>query len=333
MVGSTGGRKSGRVSSLDPEGGGLGGGLGWFGKLPSHGDFLSRGTASATGRSFQTWLQSANDRVAEARCPLPPGPIGFVYRDERGSSLLVGTLTASRDKVGRAFPLALFWELPDCDNAPIAGLPTALAPMLEEFAARSHAAAGQTPAQLAAAVDGMDPPPSPPELIARARAERQRLGATPLAPLLDRLFPPPDARHYAVDVLLRACESTRRYRSISKPLVLDNHVQSDIELMFWLACTDAALSGTIGPLAMFWDVSAARLLVVLGSPEPNSLYYLCGRGVQYQRLWPTATDNLESRQQARARLDPAHAHLLDAPELHVAEDFITGISGLPNDPP
>lgn len=321
-----GGSRAGSIGRI------VGPSYGWFGKIPSHGDFLSRGTSSRTGRAFEEWLQTANDRVAETKTPLPPGPIGFVYRDELGESLLVGTLTAGRDKVGRTFPLALFCELPEPDDTPLAGLPTALAPMFEGFAELARRSAKLSPAELAAAIEALPAPPSARELAARARAERQRLGATPLDALLDRAFPEPDARHYAVDVLLRACDSTRRYRSISKPLVLDAQVQSDIELMFWLACTDAALGGTIGTPAMFWDVSAARLLVVLGSPESNSLYYLCGRGVQYQRLWPTATDNPESRRQARARLDTARAQMLDSPVGRIADDFIHGISGLTNDP-
>ncbi|MBK8720061.1 MAG: type VI secretion system-associated protein TagF [Deltaproteobacteria bacterium] len=82
--------------------------LGCFGKIPSFGDFVARGTGSPCGRAFERWLQLANDRLAEASCTAPTGPVGFVFRDDAASSLLVGTLSGSVDKVGRRFPLALF---------------------------------------------------------------------------------------------------------------------------------------------------------------------------------------------------------------------------------
>jgi len=299
---------------------------GVFGKLPTHGDFVARGTGSRTGRSFERWAQMANDRLAELGQELPAGPIGFVFRDEGHASLLVGTMVASRDRVGRTFPLALFCEIEGAPPFPT--LPGALAPVVERFAEIALEAAQRTPAELFAAIDAV-PAMGPDELARRATRESARLDDVPVALVLDRIFRGSpedkngDARHYGLEVLLRACDSTRTYGSIKTPLALDLRVTSDIELLFWLTCIDAALQGGIGSPSIFWDVSACRSVVVLGVPESNSLHVLKSRGVQYQRLWPTVTESTGSRRDARARLDEDFARMLDAPGATTAREFVS----------
>jgi type VI secretion system protein ImpM len=305
--------------------------LGLFGKVPTHGDFVARGTGSRTGRSFERWAQMANDRAAEAGKPLPRGPIGFVYRDDAHESLLVGSLVASRDSVGRSFPLASFCELAtDGPDIVSAAVPGAMAPVVEQLAELCRTAHHHAPAELFAKLDGIVIPGAD-ELSARMHAQERRLADVALEPVLDRIHGAGDGRYYATEVLLRACESTRRYGTIKNPLILDAHVTSDIELLFWLACIDAGLAGSIGSPATFWDVSARRLLVVMGAPESNTLHYLSGRGVQSQRLWPTATDNADSSRSARARLDDACAAMLAAPGTATAEQFVSRISSLADD--
>lgn len=300
--------------------------VGVFGKVPTHGDFVARGTGSRTGRSFERWAQMANDRMAELGQELPSGPIGFVFRDEAHESLLVGTLIASRDRVGRTFPLALFCELDE--SPPFPTLPGALATVVERFAEIALAAAQHPPAELFAAIEDV-PIPGADELAARAAAESARLADVPVALLLDRIFRSEsgtgDARHYGLEVLLRACDSTGSYGSIKTPLALDLRVTSDIELSFWLACIAAALPGSIGTPSIFWDVSACRCVAVLGVPESNSLHVLKSRGVQYQRLWPTVTESTGSRRDARARLDEDLARMLEAPGATTAQEFVTGL--------
>lgn len=303
-------------------------GVGLFGKVPTHGDFLARGTGSRTGRSFERWAQMANDRIAEAGKPLPRGPIGFVYRDDANDSLLVGTLVASRDSVGRSFPLASFCELDSATPGLLfPAVPGALAPTVEQLAELCRTAHRHPPAELLAALEAIALP-DPAELAGHMRAQMQRLADVPLSAVLERIHGDGDDRFYATEVLIRACGSTRQYCSIKNPVVLDAQVGSDIELLFWLACIDAALLGAIGSPAAFWDVSARRLLVVLGSPESNTLHYLSGRGVQSQRLWPTATEHAESSRGARARLDEACAAMLEAPGSATAEQFVQRISSL-----
>lgn len=300
--------------------------LGCFGKIPSFGDFVARGTGSPCGRAFERWLQLANDRLAEASCTAPTGPVGFVFRDDAASSLLVGTLSGSVDKVGRRFPLALFCELGRCDGLWAPALPVALAPVLEQLGGIAHRARRDTQAELVAKLDAVALP-APAALVQACASERARLHAAPAAAVLEGLFGDVDARCYAIDLLLRACESARRSRAVTAPLVLDRAVSSDVELMLWLACVEVATAGVIGVPSVLWDVSAARVLVVLGTPEANALHCQWGVQAHYQRLWATTTANDDSRRGARERLPAGLAELLADPADRAASAVIEAIGG------
>lgn len=305
--------------------------LGCFGKIPSFGDFVARGTGGACGRAFERWLQLANDRLAEVQCVAPAGPVGFVFRDDTASSLLIGTLSGSVDKVGRRFPLALFCELTPAAAPWSPALPVALAGVLEQFGAIAHRARRDTQAELVGKLEAVTLP-SPAALLEACTHERARLLSAPADAVLEGLFGEVDARCHAIDLLLRACESARRSRAVTAPLVLDRAVGSDVELMFWLACVEVATGGAIGVPSMLWDVSAARVLVALGTPEANALHCQWGAQVQYQRLWATTTASDDSRRGARERLPPALAQLLAEPTDRPASAVIEAIGAAATGP-
>jgi len=83
-----------------------------FGKMPAHGDFVSRGIDAAMREQLDTWLtaemesaRSVWDAEFDQRYAAAPAWY-FVGPDERGG-WSGGTLCASMDRVGRLFPLAL----------------------------------------------------------------------------------------------------------------------------------------------------------------------------------------------------------------------------------
>jgi type VI secretion system protein ImpM len=93
--------------------------IGWFGKLPGSGDFVSRRIPRALQDALDTWLSRG---VAELRAARPddwrvhfaaaaawncaiPACVG-------GGATLIGVLVPSRDRVGRAFPLCAGIALP-----------------------------------------------------------------------------------------------------------------------------------------------------------------------------------------------------------------------------
>lgn len=302
--------------------------LGCFGKIPSFGDFVARGTGTPTGRAFERWLQQGNDRLAEVGCAAGSGPVGFVFRDEASGPLLVGTLSGSIDRVGRRFPLALFCEIGSPEALWFPALPVALGPVIEQLGAIAHRAPRHSQAELVAKLDAVDAPAGA-ALVAACERERARADAAPGAEILECLLGAVDERCFAIEILHRACDGARRSRAAKTPVVLDGPVHSDLELMFWLSCVEVGLSGAIGVPSLLWDVTAARMLVVLGTPEANALHCLWGTGVQYQRLWPTTTASPEARARARDRLPAPCVALLEDPSGRPARALVEGIAALP----
>lgn len=92
---------------------------GYFGKLPTRGDFLRQGLPAAFLGPWETWLQ-AGLRCAATRWPadwkswLLAAPICHFHLAAGlcGPSPAAGLLVPSRDRVGRAFPLTLAWVGP-----------------------------------------------------------------------------------------------------------------------------------------------------------------------------------------------------------------------------
>ncbi|MGH8176809.1 MAG: type VI secretion system-associated protein TagF [Steroidobacter sp.] len=93
--------------------------IGWFGKLPSHGDFLQRRASEHFVRVWDSWLQSC---VAHSRNQLGAdwlqtyltSPVWrfFLSDGVAGAASYAGVLLPSVDRVGRYFPLTVFAELP-----------------------------------------------------------------------------------------------------------------------------------------------------------------------------------------------------------------------------
>jgi type VI secretion system protein ImpM len=253
--------------------------------------------------------------------------VGFVFRDEAGGSVLVGTLSGSVDRVGRRFPLALFCELSAPEGLWFPALPVALGPVLEQLGAIAHRAARYSQAELVAKLDAVVAPTGAALVDACAR-ERERADSAPGDEILQRLLGTVDERCFAIETLHRACDGARRSRAVKNPVVLDGPIHSDLELIFWLSCVEVGLGGAIGVPSLLWDVTAERVLVVLGTPEANALHCLWGPGAQYQRLWPTTTASPEARRRARERLPGGCLALLEDPGGHPARALIDGIATL-----
>ncbi|HEY6642856.1 type VI secretion system-associated protein TagF [Povalibacter sp.] len=100
--------------------------IGWFGKLPSHGDFLQRRAPQAFVNAWDPWLQEC---IAQSREQLGHGwldvyltsPVWrfFLSGGVVSASSYAGILLPSVDRVGRYFPLTIFAELP-ADLPPMA---------------------------------------------------------------------------------------------------------------------------------------------------------------------------------------------------------------------
>src|SRR5581483_9227204 len=93
--------------------------VGFYGKLPSHGDFVSRSVASGFVDRWDAWLQAG---VAQSRSDLGDGWLDLfltspVWRFALQAGVVAGgafagILLPSVDRVGRYFPLTIVSELP-----------------------------------------------------------------------------------------------------------------------------------------------------------------------------------------------------------------------------
>ncbi|WP_018238710.1 type VI secretion system-associated protein TagF [Ensifer sp. BR816] len=99
--------------------------IGFFGKLPTHGDFVSTGIGHALQRELDDWLQSGlracQDRLGnDWRDAFHGMPVWrfIVERGLWGPATVAGVLLPSADRVGRSFPLVIAAQLHSFDDHP-----------------------------------------------------------------------------------------------------------------------------------------------------------------------------------------------------------------------
>lgn len=97
--------------------------VGWYGKLPSRGDFLGRGLPRPWVRLWDEWLQRAMAGAArqvdaallrERLLGMSPWHV-IVLPAAAGQPLWSGTVVATTDRVGRVFPMLLAEAYADHD--------------------------------------------------------------------------------------------------------------------------------------------------------------------------------------------------------------------------
>lgn len=99
--------------------------IGFFGKLPSHGDFVSMGLGRNLQSALDAWLQAGLQAVQqelgedwERRFRTMPAWRFIVERGLWGPATIAGVLLPSLDRVGRSFPLVIAAQLHDFTEHP-----------------------------------------------------------------------------------------------------------------------------------------------------------------------------------------------------------------------
>jgi type VI secretion system protein ImpM len=278
-----------------------------FGKLPALGDFLRLDATGPTADLLVGWLHEAIEPVHRAALALPAAPVRFLL-GAPGGGVAVGTMVASRDKVGRAFPLCLFTGVPAGSLAhPFAAVPAAAG----EFCAGAEAllarAAELAPAALAEAARALPRPRDPREVeveVSAAAAER------PLGDVLAHAFPAPDgAATYGISTLAAALKQVRGGPPAKATLAIEAAAGDDVERWLWLELVRRSL-GWSAP-AVFW--TGGRLVVSLGPPPATVLAQLCDPSHPPSKIWPLRTDRAEAIAAARRALPPEVLRVLEAP--------------------
>jgi type VI secretion system protein ImpM len=97
--------------------------LGWYGKLPASGDFAHRDMSRDLIQWWDKWLQLGmaklhGDRLGEAAYQSAPLWNFVVPAGLETGVVQFGCMGASRDRVGRSFPLVIVFALPDDQYRP-----------------------------------------------------------------------------------------------------------------------------------------------------------------------------------------------------------------------
>jgi type VI secretion system protein ImpM len=245
-----------------------------LGKTPARADFIRIHHGAESALALDEWLQrNLEELVLAGQRAAPQASFAFVPQNAREA--LVGLLAPSRDKAGRAFPVALFAEAPLSVAVQTPGaIPLACAALLAPARALFAELAALDYDALKARVEALQAPA--PEAYASAVDNAAALlqDAAPAA-WLERLFA--EAPDGAAGRALLALQ-TAAADPAPKALVLECPVQEAVDAVFWLAL---AGRGARAPVSFFWTdppagtpASPSRLLLCLAPPPVHTLLHL-----------------------------------------------------------
>jgi type VI secretion system protein ImpM len=245
-----------------------------LGKTPARADFIRIHHGAESALALDEWLQRNLEQLVLAGQRAAP-QASFAFVPQGSSEALVGLLAPSRDKAGRAFPVALFAAAPATVAVQTPGaIPLACAALLAPARALFAELAALDYDALKARVEALAAPA--PAAYARASGEAAAL-MQDVAPAawLQRLFA--EAQDGAAGNALLALQAAADDPA-PKALVLECPVQETVDAVFWLAL---AGRGARAPVSFFWTDPPAdapggpsRLLLCLAPPPVHTLVHL-----------------------------------------------------------
>jgi len=288
------------------------GARGFFGKIPSQGDFVRLNVGEPAAGALVRWLEDSNETLHRAGAGHPPDPLAFLFRAPGSLGALMGVLGRGLDKVGRPFPSAVFAAVQGNELAEAFPLFPAL---YQGFVRAATAILGEAPAltaaQLADRVRSL-PLPGPGEMAdsqaraLRARDERAR-------EMQQRLFGEPASgrQYYAFRTFRSACDPVRGRDPGKVNLALDCPCRAEADRYAWLELARRTL-GWPTPPPFFWSAGTqVSLLLSLGAVPPSLLAYLSDPRRDSPRIWPLQTEQPQAIAAARKALPAAHLSALD----------------------
>ena len=266
----------------------------YFGKVPTHGDFVRHNAAGGAVRALDEWLQSgifaARDRIKPAlKAAHEDGRrFGFFFAPRDVEQILAGVMGASRDSVGRRYPFLIASEAAATafDVRRIAELPVRYRAFFEEAAeVVGRATSGVLEhTELAAQIEPLGG-------LAGGEAERaafaRYLQKESLPSFWRRLWGHPhDSRKYLLfKNLIDILQPLSGGVPASFPLVLrfplcGDGRTSDYDVSFWLEVVLRLLKYPELQPTFFWTLAqgtsaaGASLLLALRPPSARMLGYL-----------------------------------------------------------
>jgi len=287
-----------------------------LGKAPCHPEFVRYNAASPLARYLLRWLEDGTGRLHAARSSFEGTPTCFVFTAPGEKTALVGVLAPSTDSIGRAFPLALFQEVP---TSSVAGryalLPEAFQPFFLAATQLTREAASLELETLQARARGL-----PSVSAADTRVAERVREMTLTEPRCDELFRSvcedgvPEARYYALYTFLTACAGERQRERDLASVVLDCPFPTHMGPVLWLELSARLLRWSTTPPSFFWsEGEQPRLLLCLGAAPSTLLLHLAQPGRSSANLWPLRTERPAALARAKQALSPARRRVIDSP--------------------
>ncbi len=293
--------------------------IGIYGKIPAQGDFVRVNASDALGQSLDQWLQQALEALQRTSADLQPEPAYFVFRPPTAAALTaVGVLVASRDRVGRQYPLAIYARV---DSAAVAhrlsSVPLMFSLFLEDATGVLAGASRIDAAALTTQLRTLRYPFAAETTQSDALC-RHTLDAAPTADIHRRLFGEAmEFRHYfAFKTFIEACDTARAFPSgPGRPAItLDCPLPSDVELFTWLELARRRLFGSAVVPSYIWrEGPSPRLLLALGALPPAVFRYLARPTDTAPQLWPLTTTRADAIEQSAQALAEPYRRALDTP--------------------
>lgn len=300
--------------------------IGFFGKIPAHGDFVRGNVGDPIVQRFTRWLEEASEACHKTRAAVPRDPVRFFFRPAGEARALLGVLRGSQDRVGRQFPLAAF----AIADGPLVARAFPAAPLAYGgFLGALSAALAVDPPSPAALAETLGAIPAPgADAVASGDAAARAAAARPAREFLGALLgePAKGRRHYAMNTLLAACAPLRGREPPRAETVLDCPATSDADAWAWLELARRALAWSSAPTFFLKAGAPGRLLLSLGAPPPAVLPSLAEPRKDSPKIWPLETVVASAVEAARKALGPARSAALERDEATVA-DLVTLVTG------
>ena len=289
--------------------------IGLVGKTPRHPEFVRHHASSPLALYFLRWLEEGTGRLHGVRSGGPMAPARFVFTAPGEDSVLVGALAPSTDSVGRAFPLAVFQEMP---GSTVAGhfalLPERFQPFLRAGAELLDEAPSLEVGALKERVERL-PTTRPGDVRLAERLRQSLLSEQRCAELLQHVSAerPEDGRYYALHTFLTACEGERHREQGLATVTLDCPYPPHQGPVAWLELATRLLRWNSRPPTFFWSEGVhSRLLLSLGAAPPGLLLHLAQPERTGAQFWPLHTERPAARAHARQALSAAQRQVIDS---------------------
>jgi type VI secretion system protein ImpM len=287
-----------------------------LGKVPRHPEFIRHNAASPLARYLLRWLEDGVGRLHAARSTLSGPPTCFVFTAPGEKTALVGVLAPSTDSLGRAFPLAIFQEVP---TSAVVGryslLPEAFQPFfLAATGLTREAAELELEALLARAA--RLPEVGPGDTRVAERVREALLGEQRCDELLRHACGTgtPEGRYYALYTFLTACTGERPRERDMASVVLDCPFPAHLGPTLWLELSARLLRWSTSPPSFFWsEGEQPRLLLCLGAAPSTLLPHLAQPERASANLWPLRTERPAALARAKQALSPTQRRVIDSP--------------------